>query len=428
MTTQHIPEWKSPLIEELVQRGFMNQCTNLVGLDERLTKGETMVVYAGFDCTAESLHVGNLTTLMMLRIFGKHGHKVIPLIGTATTRIGDPSGKDSARPLLDDETIIRNCRGVTKSVASVLGLHPGAEDDSAWVVYNSDWTLGLNLVNFLRDVGRKIPINTMLALESVKRRQQSEEGISFLEFTYSLFQANDFLQLHKLHGVNIQIGGSDQWGNITMGTELVRKSVPGAEVFGITHPLMTNSKGEKMGKTVNGAVWLNADKLSHFEFWQFWRNVDDLDVFKFLDRFSDIDPVVIDGWRTAFVTGDRSQINDHKVTLANSVTGIVRGDTAAKEAWDAAQAVFANGGMSADMPTVEVSELNPKPSIVDLLVQGKLATSKSDARRQIGQGSVRLNDEVVLIERHLQPADFNEDGEAKLSKGRKNHVRLKQVK
>lgn len=400
----------STLIQELEQRGFIAACTDMDGITSVLNAGDTLTVYAGFDCTADSLHVGNLMSLMMLRIFRRHGHNVIPLIGTATTRIGDPSGKDAARPLLDDDTIQANCRGITKSVATVLGLRPGAEGDNNWVVFNSDWTLDLNLVDFLRDVGRKISVNKMLALESVRRRQENEEGISFLEFTYSLFQANDFLQLHRNHGVNVQIGGSDQWGNLTMGTELIRKSVPDAKVFGITHPLLTNSKGEKMGKSVNGAVWLNTERLSDFDFWQFWRNVDDTDVVKLLKVFTDIPVDEIE--RMA----GTEHINTLKGVLADHVTAIVRGDEASKAARAMAEAAFGSGSID-DIPVMVVNSTN----LPDILVELGCVETKSEGRRAVTQGAVRIDGDPV------SDLSIDTGGVVRLTFAKKKHFRIRIV-
>jgi len=394
--------FKSALMQEIDRRGLLHSCTAPQDLDALLADGERLTVYAGFDCTADSLHVGNLVTLRLLRLFKDFGHKVVPLIGSATTMIGDPSGKDAARPLLSSEQIRENSNGIKESIFRVIGETEDLE-------FNSDWTLGLNLVDFLRDVGRKVSVNRMLTLESVSRRLEGEEGISFLEFTYSLFQANDFLRLFENRGVSVQIGGSDQWGNIVMGTDLIRKTHPGAKVFGITHPLLTNSRGEKMGKSVKGAVWLNESKLSNFEFFQFWRNVDDAEVDRLLKLFVGVEQ-------------QPSDINDAKILLATEITNMVRGDGAGEQCARSAKILFTNGEGLSGIPEMSITV---GQAILDLLVLSKLCTSKSDARRTIEQRGIKLNDVIVDDPtRVITNADLNSSLEAKLSRGKKNHVRL----
>jgi tyrosyl-tRNA synthetase len=402
---------KSALLIELETRGFLNQCTDLEGLDELASK-ESLTVYVGFDCTSDSLHVGNLMALMLLRLFKKHGHNVIPLIGTGTTRIGDPSGKSTARPLLDDQSINRNAKGILQSIRRVVDVEN--------LVDNGKWLLDLNLVDFLRTVGSKISVSKLLALESVKTRLDGDEGMSFLEFNYSLFQAFDFLRLHQDFGVNVQIGGSDQWGNIIMGTELIRKTIPNANVFGLTFPLLTNNRGEKMGKTVNGAVWLNDDKLSDFEFWQFWRNVDDNDVFRLMRLFTNEDVENINAMEeTELEFG--GTINLMKQRLATAITSIVRGEEAAQNAVITAQTIFKNGGVTENMKSVDV-KIND--SILDILVVSGLCSSKSDAKRNLDQNAIRLNNNLITdLAFVINDNDFI-DNMAKLSKGKKNHICL----
>ena len=408
---------RSEFLHELVARDLVQDCTDLEGLDEALLKGGPLPGYIGFDCTADSLHVGHLTGIMMLRWLQKTGGKPIALMGGGTTKIGDPSGKDEARKLLTVEDIRANMAGIRRVFANYLDFGPGPAD--AIQPDNADWLDTLNYVAFLRDYGRHFTINRMLTFDSVRLRLEREQPLTFLEFNYMLLQAYDFLELHRRFGCRLQMGGSDQWGNIVNGVDLTRR-VEGAEVFGLTAPLLTKSDGTKMGKTAGGAVWLNEERLSTFEFWQFWRNVDDADVGRFLRRFTELPVAECD--RLGALGG--SEINEAKAILATEVTALARGREAAEAAAATAREVFERGGAGEDLPTIllDPAEAAEGVAVAQLLVRAGLAKSGKDARRLISEGAARLADAPMADPGALVRAEDLAAGPLKLSAGRKRHA------
>ncbi|MCG5239969.1 tyrosine--tRNA ligase [Azospirillum doebereinerae] len=412
----------SDFLRTLQERGFIHQCTDLAALDERAQKGP-IVAYIGFDCTADSLHVGSLLPIMMLRWLQKTGHKPIVLMGGGTTRIGDPSGKDEARQLLTDEVIASNMEGIKRIFGRYLTFGDGPTD--AVMVNNGDWLDELKYIPLLRDIGRHFTINRMLSFESVKLRLDREQPLTFLEFNYMILQAYDFVELKRRLGCSLQMGGSDQWGNIINGVELGRRT-DGAELFGLTTPLLTTSSGAKMGKTAAGAVWLTADKLSSYDFWQYWRNTEDADVGRFLRLYTELplDEIA----RLEALEG--AGINEAKKILANAVTSLAHGEEAALEAAETARRAFEEGAAADGLPTIDVAraDLEAGVPVVDLLVSGGLAASKGEARRLIKGGGAKLNDATIADETaKATAADLNADGVVKLSAGKKRHALVKAV-
>ena len=409
---------KSALIQQFTERGYMHQATNLEVLDETATQ-QIVPTYIGFDCTADSLHVGSLVQIMMLRIIQKSGHKPIVLMGGGTTKVGDPSGKDTARPLLSDQDIEHNKQGIKKVFEKYLTFGDGPTD--AVMVDNADWLDNLAYVRFLRDYGPHFSINRMMAMESVKLRLEREQPLSFLEFNYAILQAYDFLELRRRYGCLLQLGGSDQWGNIVSGIDLTRR-VDAQEIFGLTSPLITTASGAKMGKSADGAIWLNAEKLSPFHFWQFWRNTEDADVGRFLALFTELPMDEVN--RLSALQG--AKINEAKIILANEATILCHGADAAREAMQTAKQTFVSGGGVSDgLPQTEVSadEANGMEMITALNKVG-FATSNGEARRLIRGGGARLNDAQINDEsKILSPDDFI-DGKAKISAGKKRHALL----
>jgi tyrosyl-tRNA synthetase len=409
---------KSALIQQFTERGYMHQATNLEGLDETATQ-QIVPTYIGFDCTADSLHVGSLVQIMMLRIIQKSGHKPIVLMGGGTTKVGDPSGKDTARPLLSDQDIEHNKQGIKKVFEKYLTFGDGPTD--AVMVDNADWLDNLAYVRFLRDYGPHFSINRMMAMESVKLRLEREQPLSFLEFNYAILQAYDFLELRRRYGCLLQLGGSDQWGNIVSGIDLTRR-VDAQEIFGLTSPLITTASGAKMGKSADGAIWLNAEKLSPFHFWQFWRNTEDADVGRFLALFTELPMDEVN--RLSALQGAKT--NEAKIILANEATILCHGADAAREAMQTAKQTFVSGGGVSDgLPQTEVSadEANGMEMITALNKVG-FATSNGEARRLIRGGGARLNDAQINDEsKTLSPDDFI-DGKAKISAGKKRHALL----
>ena len=409
---------KSALIQQFTERGYMHQATNLEGLDETATQ-QIVPTYIGFDCTADSLHVGSLVQIMMLRIIQKSGHKPIVLMGGGTTKVGDPSGKDTARPLLSDQDIEHNKQGIKKVFEKYLTFGDGPTD--AVMVDNADWLDNLAYVRFLRDYGPHFSINRMMAMESVKLRLEREQPLSFLEFNYAILQAYDFLELRRRYGCLLQLGGSDQWGNIVSGIDLTRR-VDAQEIFGLTSPLITTASGAKMGKSADGAIWLNAEKLSPFHFWQFWRNTEDADVGRFLALFTELPMDEVN--RLSALRG--AKINEAKIILANEATILCHGADAAREAMQTAKQTFVLGGCVSDgLPQTEVSadEANGMEMITALTKVG-FSTSNGEARRLIRGGGARLNDAQINDEsKTLSPDDFI-DGKAKISAGKKRHALL----
>ena len=409
---------KSALIQQFTERGYIHQTTNLEGLDD-IANQQIVPAYIGFDCTADSLHVGSLVQIMMLRILQKTGHKPIVLMGGGTTKVGDPSGKDTARPLLSDQDIEHNKQGIKQVFEKYLTFGDGPTD--ALMVDNADWLDNLAYIRFLRDYGPHFSINRMMGMESVRLRLEREQPLSFLEFNYAILQAYDFLELRRRYGCLLQMGGSDQWGNIVTGIDLTRR-VDAQEIYGLTSPLITTSSGAKMGKSAEGAVWLNAEKLSAFHFWQFWRNTEDADVERFLALFTElpIDEVK----RLGALEG--ADINEAKIILANEATALCHGSEAAKEAMQTAQQTFASGGGVSDgLPQAEISaQMAADMDMVAALKAVDFAASNGEARRLIRGGGARLNDTQITDEDHrLTAADFV-DGKAKISAGKKRHALL----
>ncbi len=420
MTTTTSSAPSSEFLRTLQERGFIHQCTDLATLDERARKGP-IVAYIGFDCTADSLHVGSLLPIMMLRWLQKTGHKPIVLMGGGTTKIGDPSGKDEARQLLTDEVIGNNMAGIKRIFGRYLTFGDGPTD--AVMANNADWLDELKYIPLLRDIGRHFTINRMMSFESVKLRLDREQPLTFLEFNYMILQAYDFVELKRRYGCSLQMGGSDQWGNIVNGVELGRRT-DGAELFGLTTPLLTTSSGAKMGKTAAGAVWLTADKLGSYDFWQYWRNTEDADVGRFLRLYTELplDEVA----RLESLQG--AEINEAKKILANEVTRLAHGEEAALEAAETARRAFEEGAAAEGLPSIEVAraDLEAGLPVVDLLVSAGLAASKGEARRLIKGGGAKLNDGPIADETaKATAADLNADGVVKLSAGKKRHALVK---
>jgi tyrosyl-tRNA synthetase len=380
---------KSDFLRVMFERGFVADCTDYQALDEVLRKG-VVPAYIGYDATAPSLHVGHLMNIMVLRWLQKTGGKPITLMGGGTTKVGDPSFRSEERPLLTPEAIDANIAGLKKVFANYLAYGDGPTD--AIMLNNAEWLDGLNYLDFLRDIGRHFSVNRMLSFESVKSRLDREQSLSFLEFNYMILQAYDFLEIHRRYGCLLQMGGSDQWGNIINGIDLTRRVID-QEIFGLTTPLLTTSDGRKMGKSAQGAVWLNGDMLSAYEFWQFWRNTTDADVGRFLKIFTELPVEECD--RLAALGG--SEINQAKIMLANLATGLLHGVEAAAAAEATAREVFEKGGIGDDLPTVtlEPGELAEGVGIVQLFVRAGLAASGKDAKRLIQEGGARVNDEIV---------------------------------
>jgi tyrosyl-tRNA synthetase len=398
--------YTSSLLRLLDERGYIHQLSHAAGLDA-LAQKEVVTAYIGFDATAPSLHVGSLVQIMLLRRLQQAGHRPVVLMGGGTTKVGDPTGRDDMRRMLTDDDIAANIAGIRKVFERFLRFDDGPT--GAIMVNNDDWLGKLEYIPFLRDVGRHFTINRMLTFDSVQLRLEREQPLTFLEFNYMILQAYDFLELSRRYGLKLQMGGSDQWGNIVNGIELARR-IDGTEVFGVTTPLITNPDGSKMGKTARGAVWLNEEMLSPYDYWQFWRNTDDGNVGKFLRRFTDIpmDEVV----QLEALQG--ADINDAKVALANAATAMLHGEQAARAAQETARTTFGEGGAGEDLPTLSVGD---GVNIAHALTQLGFTPSNKEAKRKIAEGAVRLNDEPVT-----DPALVVTEG--KLSLGRKKHALL----
>jgi tyrosyl-tRNA synthetase len=406
---------KSDFLNVVLERGFLADCTDLQALDDALRAG-VVPAYIGYDATAQSLHVGHLLNIMLLRWLQRTGGKPVTLMGGGTTKVGDPSFRAEERPLLSPAQIDANIAGMSRVFARYLAYGDGPTD--AVMLNNAEWLDGLNYLEFLRDIGRHFSVNRMLSFESVKSRLDREQSLSFLEFNYMILQAYDFLELYRRHGVRLQMGGSDQWGNIINGIDLTRR-VLDQEIFGLTTPLLTTSDGRKMGKSQGGAVWLDGALLSPYEFWQFWRNTTDADVGRFLRLYTDLPVAECD--RLAALGG--SEINLAKIRLANEVTGLLHGAEAAAAAEATAREVFEKGGVGDDLPTVALTagDVADGISVVQLFTRAKLASSGKDARRLIAEGGARLND-AALTDPGLMlgVSDFAQP--VKLSAGRKRHA------
>ena len=406
------------LLEELELRGFIHQCTDSDKLNSTL-KDELITFYIGFDCTAKSLHVGSLMQIMMMRIFQKYGHTPIVLIGEGTTKIGDPSGKDQSRKILSGQDIKLNSKNLIKVFDKYLDK---TLKNKPIFSNNADWLENINYINFLRDYGKHFTINKMLSFDSVKLRLDREQSLSFVEFNYMILQAYDYLELHNRHNCKLQIGGSDQWGNIVNGIELIRRD-SSKEVYGLTTPLLTNAKDEKMGKTVDGAVWLNEDMLSPYDYWQFWRNVDDRDVFRFLKLFTDLDIVEIN----VLENKQGLDINNIKVLLANSATEMLHGKDNAILSEKTANDVFKNEGSSENLPSINVKfNKNIDIYLNEQIVEVGFTSSKSEARKLIKNSGVKINRVLVSDElKTLSINDFDDNKELLVSVGKKKHFIIK---
>ena len=404
---------KSEFMATIMARGFLADCTDYQGLDEALSKGP-VTGYIGYDATARSLHVGHLLNIMLLRWFQKTGHRPITLMGGGTTKVGDPSGRDTERSLLSPEEIDANIASMQRVFDRFLDYGP----DKALMLNNAEWLDGLNYLDFLRDIGRHFSINRMLSFESVKSRLDREQSLSFLEFNYMILQAYDFLELHRRHGCLLQMGGSDQWGNIVNGIDLTRR-VLDHEIYGLTTPLLTTSDGRKMGKSAGGAVWLSADLLSPYEFWQFWRNTTDADTGRFLKLFTELP--LEDCERLGALGG--SEINEAKIILANEVTTLLHGAEAAAAAEATAREVFEKGGVGRDLPTLELTpdDVADGISVVQLFVRSGLVSSGKEAKRLIAENGARLDDRPVTDPGLMLDAAALADP-VKLSAGKKRHA------
>ena len=402
----------SDLVRTLVERGYLYQATDIEGLDKAASAG-AISGYIGFDLTATSLHVGSLVQIMLLRRLQQAGHTPIILMGGATTKVGDPTGRDSSRPMLTPEIIARNLEGILKPFHALLDM------ENAILVNNDDWLAGYGYLDFLRDYGTHFTINRMLSFDSVKLRLDREQPMTFLEFNYMLLQAVDFLELNRRHGTTLQMGGADQWGNIINGVELCRR-VDGKEVYGFTTPLITSASGAKMGKTADGAVWLNADMKSAYEYWQFWRNTEDADVGRFLKLFTDLplDEIA----RLEALQG--ADINTAKIALANAATALLHGDKAAQEAEATARETFAGGGAGAGLPTI-TANLGSGIALLDALVEAGLCASKGEAKRKLAEGAVKVNDGSESDAARMLGTIDLKDGGVKLSVGKKRHALVK---
>ncbi|MCF6317129.1 MAG: tyrosine--tRNA ligase [Marinosulfonomonas sp.] len=406
---------KSEFMRVMLERGFVADCTDYQALDEALIAG-VVPAYIGFDATAKSLHVGSLIQIMMLRWLQKTGHKPIVLMGGGTTKVGDPSFRSDERPLLDDAAINANIAGIKAVFTNYVTFGDGATD--AEMVNNAEWLEGLNYLSFLRDIGRHFSVNRMLAFESVKSRLDREQSLSFLEFNYMILQAYDFLELNRRYGCLLQMGGSDQWGNIVNGIDLTRRVLDN-QIFGLTTPLLETSDGKKMGKSLDGAVWLNADMRSPYEFWQFWRNTTDADVGRFLKLYTELPVEECD--RLGALDG--AEINAAKIRLANEVTTLAHGAKAAKGAEATAHEVFEKGGVGNDLPTLTLTkgDIGDGISIVQLFVKSGLAKSGKDAKRLIAENGAKVNDQPLTdAGRMITKDDLTEP--LKLSAGKKRHA------
>ena len=403
-------------LKEFKDRGFFYQCTGEENLSQLLDK-EKIRAYIGFDCTAESLHVGSLLQIMCLRLLQKHGHQPIVLLGGGTTRIGDPSGKDKTRTILSEEEIEKNINNIEKILKNFLD----DKDPNTKPIFvnNYSWLKSLNYISFLRDIGKHFTINKMLSFDSVKTRLEREQSLSYMEFNYMILQAYDFLELNKKENCMLQIGGSDQWGNIVNGVDLIKRH-SNNHVYGLTTPLITLASGAKMGKTETGAVWLNKKFLSAYDYWQFWRNIDDRDVLKFLKIFTDISIEEIEKIKN-------KDINELKILLANETTTMLHGKEEAKISNETAQQTFAENTLGDNLPSILIEEkmLDSKVNIVDLIVMSKLETSKSEIRRLIKGNGIKINGQAISDEKLVITKSLFKKKLIKLSLGKKKHIKVK---
>ncbi|MGW1422803.1 tyrosine--tRNA ligase [Bradyrhizobium manausense] len=412
--------FKSDFLNTLQERGFIHQCSDFEGLDALAAKGEA-IAYVGYDCTAPSLHIGNYLTMMLLHWFQQSGNKPITLMGGGTTMVGDPSGKDETRAIRTVAEIEANKASIRGVFAKVLRYGDGKSD--AVMLDNAEWLTKLNWIEMLRDVGRHFSVNRMLTMDSVRLRLEREQEMSFIEFNYMICQAYDFVELAKRTGCHLQMGGSDQWGNIIMGVDLGRR-MGTHQLFALTTPLLTTASGAKMGKTAQGAVWLNADQFSPYDFWQYWRNTEDADVGKFLKLFTTLPLNEIKKLETL----GGSEINEAKKVLATEATALLHGRDAANEAAETARRTFEEGALAESLPTVEIprGELEAGLGVLNAFVKAGLVASNGEARRQIKGGGLRINDEPVADEKMaLSAANLTPEGVIKLSFGKKKHVLIR---
>ncbi len=418
-----MPQYQSRFIQTLVDRSYLHQCTDLDALDGVLATRAPVIGYIGFDCTAPSLHIGSLVSIMLLRLFQRSGHRPIVLMGGGTTKIGDPSGRDDARKLLSEDAIATNMAGIKEVFSRFITFGDGPTD--AIMVNNADWLDDLRYIPFLRDYGRHFSVNRMLTFDAVKMRLEREQQLTFLEFNYMVLQAYDFLELARRYACAVQMGGSDQWGNIVNGVELARR-IEGRTLFGLTTPLLTTASGAKMGKTAAGAVWLSDKLLSPYHYWQHWRNVDDADVGRLLRLFTELPLSEIE--RLERLEG--AARNEAKIVLANETTTLCHGAEAAAAAEETARKTFGQGAIGDDLPTVDVprAQLEAGVPAFELFRRAGLAASNSEARRLIKAGGARVNNDVVTTEMQpLTTTDLTPDGLIKLSAGKKQHVLIRAV-
>ena len=409
---------KNSFLQEMQDRGYLNQCTDLDKLSEICNK-KSISGYIGFDCTAKSLHVGSLLQIMILKLMQKHGHRPIILLGGGTTLIGDPSGKDSTRKILENNEINNNIKSIKKVFNKILDM--SNKNTTPVFVDNADWLTKLNYIQFLRDTGSHFTINKMLTFDSVKLRLEREQSLSYMEFNYMILQAYDFYQLYKKNNCVLQIGGSDQWGNIVNGVDLIRRKLK-KEAYGLTSPLITLASGAKMGKTEKGAIWLNEDQISPYDYWQFWRNTDDRDVKRFLNFFTKIEPQELNN-----IFKDEKNINNLKVLLANEATRILHGKEASKQAEQTAKDTFEGGGLGENLPEIRITsnEIKKGINILDLIAGNKILPSKSEVRRAIANKGFKINDLIIEDEKKvIQSKDFKKNL-LKLSYGKKKHYLIK---
>ncbi len=402
-------------LKEFKERGFFYQCTSEHELSHLLDK-EKINAYIGFDCTAESLHVGSLLQIMCLRLLQKHGHRPIVLLGGGTTRIGDPSGKDKTRKILNEKEIDKNIKNIEKILKNFLDIkNPKTKPI---FVNNYSWLKGLNYISFLRDVGKHFTINKMLSFDSVKTRLEREQSLSYMEFNYMILQAYDFLELNRKKNCVLQIGGSDQWGNIVNGVELIKR-YSNKQAYGLTTPLITLASGSKMGKTEDGAIWLDKKFLSPYEYWQFWRNTDDRDVVKFLKIFSDLETYEINNL-------NNENINKLKILLANKATEMLHGKRAAQNSEETAKEAFSGRSLGSNLPTIKIKskDFNQNITIIDLIILSKLENSKSEVRRLIKGKAIKINDKLINDEKLILNNDQIKENYLKLSIGKKRHIKI----
>jgi len=402
-------------LKEFKDRGYFYQCTGEDELSGLLNK-EQIKGYIGFDCTAESLHVGSLLQIMCLRLLQKHGHRPIVLLGGGTTRIGDPSGKDKTRKILTEKEIERNIKSIEKILKKFLNNND--PKTKPIFVNNYSWLKGLNYISFLREIGKHSTINKMLTFESVKTRLDREQSLSYMEFNYMILQAYDFLELNKKENCSLQIGGSDQWGNIVNGTELIKRH-SNKQAYGLTTPLITLASGAKMGKTETGAVWLDEKLLSSYDYWQFWRNIDDRDVIKFLKIFTDLSIEEIENLKN-------EDINQLKIKLANETTSMLHGKKSALNSEQAAKEAFSGNSLGSNLPTIKIKskDINKSLTVIELVVLSKLENSKSEIRRLIKGNAVKLNDQIISDEKLIVSTRLFKNNYLKLSIGKKRHIKV----